>query len=300
MRRELPIRLARIRTPVLVAGLLLTALALWLFDGGPLSLAGFLLMMVSLVSLFLPVGYVRSTAVAPGHPAAREPVVVIPPVRGRWISVNSPADKIPSHGVHAYGQTHAIDLVHEPADGVPWKPLGSWPPRRPEEFAAFGEPILTPADGTVVRVHDRERDHLSRDSVPGVLYVFIEGMVRELTGPSRILGNHVILDLGNGAYAALAHLRRGSVRVAKGQRVTAGEQLAECGNSGNSSEPHLHFQLMDHRNVLVAAGLPFVFDRYESDDGGTVHHGVPGGQRVFSCDDRAAEAHDQRRTTNAS
>jgi murein DD-endopeptidase MepM/ murein hydrolase activator NlpD len=81
-----------------------------------------------------------------------------------------------------------------------------------------------------------------------------EGSLRELTGPSRVLGNHVVLDLGDGVYAVLAHLRHGSLRVAKGQRVRAGQQVAECGNSGNSTEPHLHFQLMDHRSVLFAAG----------------------------------------------
>jgi murein DD-endopeptidase MepM/ murein hydrolase activator NlpD len=69
----------------------------------------------------------------------------------------------------------------------------------------------------------------------------------------------VVLDLGDGVYAALAHLRRGSVQVTKGQRVTAGQQIAECGNSGNSSEPHLHFQLMDHAHASIAAGLPFTF-----------------------------------------
>src|SRR5918995_76764 len=60
-------------------------------------------------------------------------------------------------------------------------------------------------------------------------------------------------------YAALAHLRRGSPRVRPGDWVAAGQQLAACGNSGNSTEPHLHFQLMDHPSVLLAAGLPLRF-----------------------------------------
>ena len=84
-------------------------------------------------------------------------------------------------------------------------------------------------------------------------------MVRELLGPGRILGNHVVLDLGGGVFAALAHLRRGSLLVRRGDRVAAGQQLAKCGNSGNSTEPHLHFQLMDHPSVLRAAGLPVRF-----------------------------------------
>ena len=95
-----------------------------------------------------------------------------------------------------------------------------------------------------------------------------------------MLGNHVVLDLGDGVDAVLAHLRRGSLRVAKGQRVTAGEQVAECGNSGNSTEPHLHFQLMDHHSVLFAAGLPFRLDRFEVD--GTGQAGVPGNGQPFT------------------
>ena len=92
-----------------------------------------------------------------------------------------------------------------------------------------------------------------------MLYLVAEGMVRELLGPGRILGNHLVLDLGDGVYAALAHLRRGSLQVRPGDRVAAGQQLAACGNSGISTEPHLHFQLMDHPSVLLAAGLPLGF-----------------------------------------
>jgi murein DD-endopeptidase MepM/ murein hydrolase activator NlpD len=135
--------------------------------------------------------------------------------------------------------------------------------------------VLAPADGVVVKVSDWQRDHWSRNSLPGVVYLLAEGMVRELTGPGRILGNHIVLDLGDGVYAALAHLRRRSALVRAGQRVTAGERLAGCGNSGNSSEPHLHFQLMDHPNVLLAAGLPFRFRGLPPDGAGLPSRRLP-------------------------
>jgi murein DD-endopeptidase MepM/ murein hydrolase activator NlpD len=125
----------------------------------------------------------------------------------------------------------------------------------------------------VVRVSDWQRDHWSRNSVPGVLYLLIEGMPRELTGPGRLLGNHIVVDLGDGVYAAFAHLRRRSALVSAGQRVTAGQQLAQCGNSGNSSQPHLHFQLMDRPGVLLAVGLPFRFRC--AGPGGEPRAGVP-------------------------
>jgi murein DD-endopeptidase MepM/ murein hydrolase activator NlpD len=139
---------------------------------------------------------------------------------------------------------------------------------------------MAPAAGTVVRAHDRERDHWSRTSPAAMCYLLVEGMVRELLGPGRILGNHLVLDLGGGVYAALAHLRRGSVRVRPGDRVAAGQPLAECGNSGNSSEPHLHFQLMDHPSVLLAAGLPLRFARYRVGDADRA--GVPRNLEPFT------------------
>ena len=113
----------------------------------------------------------------------RPPVEVARPVAGRWLAFNSPADRVPSHHLHAYGQTYAIDLVHDPADGG--RPgLAWWPPaRRPEDFPGFGQPVLAPADATVVRAHDGERDHWSRTSPLAMLYVVLEGMVRELLGP---------------------------------------------------------------------------------------------------------------------
>lgn len=192
---------------------------------------------------------------------AREPLEVAAPVTGRWSALNSPADRTPSHGIHAYGQTYAIDIVAEPEPGArpAFRPL--WPlARRAQHFPAFGAPILAVADATVVRADDGQRDHLSRNSFPGVLYLMlVEGSVREMIGVRRILGNHVVLDLGDGTYAAYAHLQRGSLTVREGDRVHAGQVLARCGNSGNSSEPHLHFQLMDGADPDTARGVPFTW-----------------------------------------
>ena len=251
--------LARLRMPLIYLGLAGIAVDSLLWDLPRWPLLGLLAVAFA---VYLRLGTVR-----------RPPLEVACPVAGRWLAMNSPADQVPSHHLHAYGQTYAIDLVHEPAGGrrpgTAWWPLA----RRPGDFLGFGQPVLAPAVGTVVRARGRERDHWSRTSVPGLLYLAVEGAVRELLGPGRILGNHVVLDLGGGVYAALAHLRRGSLRVRPGDRVVAGQQLAECGNSGNSTEPHLHFQLMDHSSVLLAAGLPFRFDQL----------GLPGNLQPFTA-----------------
>ncbi|MEU0215084.1 M23 family metallopeptidase [Streptomyces sp. NPDC006265] len=199
---------------------------------------------------------------APDSPGvAREPLEVASPVSGRWSALNSPADRTPSHGIHSHGQTYAIDVLAEPEPGARpgFSPL--WPlARRPHDFPAFDAPVLATADATVVRVGDGQRDHLSRTSLPGLLYLMlIEGSVREMSGVDRILGNHLVLDLGDHTYAVYAHLRRGSLTVREGDRVQAGQVVARCGNSGNSSEPHLHFQLMDGPDPDAARGVPFTW-----------------------------------------
>ena len=87
--------------------------------------------------------------------------------------------------------------------------------------------------------------------------------MRTALGLAAITGNHVILALHDGGpYVALVHLRSGSIRVHPGDRVTAGQELALCGNSGNSTQPHLHIQVMDSLDLPGARGLPMAFRAY--------------------------------------
>lgn len=191
-----------------------------------------------------------------------------PPVRGRWSALNSPASRVPSHGSHGHGQTFAIDLVFEPDDDSRPR-FGSGPGfRPPTDFPGFGQPLYAPATGTVVAVRDQARDHLSRSNWPAFGYLMLEGVVRELGGSRFAIGNHVVIRTEDGAYALLAHLRHGAATVRVGQRVEAGERIGECGNSGNTSEPHVHVQLMDSPRPFLAAGLPFTFSAGGTFDAG--------------------------------
>ncbi|MEU6080037.1 M23 family metallopeptidase [Streptomyces sp. NPDC047108] len=207
--------------------------------------------------LFLSTGLVRFAA-GRARPQDPPPLEVGPPVGGRWSALNSPADKVPSHGIRTYGQAYAIDVVSEPADGSRPR-FGLWPLARPSgDFPAYGQPVLAVADATVVRVRSGRRDQgLSRNSWLALIPFFIEGAFRDLAGAGALVGNHVILDLGDGTYALYAHLQRGSETVREGQRVSEGQEIARVGNSGNSTEPHLHFQLMDDADPYVANGVPF-------------------------------------------
>ncbi|MGI5169287.1 M23 family metallopeptidase [Spirillospora sp. CA-253888] len=272
--------LTRCGTPISIVGMLVIVGGLFTDAIPHTGLAGFVLILIGTVPQFLP-------AAAP----RRDPVALRSPVQGRWVAVNSPADKVPSHGTHELGQTYAIDLVHAPDPAREWKPLTAWPPASPPAaFPAFGRPVLAPADGTVVAVGRRQRDHWSRNSWPGLVYLLVEGMVFRsllslltLSAGRFVLGNHVVLDLGGGVHAVFAHLRRGSVRVRPGDRVRAGDVLGEVGNSGNSSEPHLHFHLMDGPRPLWAKGVPFTIG-YRTDDGEPCT-GVPAGKRPFVVPD---------------
>jgi murein DD-endopeptidase MepM/ murein hydrolase activator NlpD len=85
-------------------------------------------------------------------------------------------------------------------------------------------------------------------------------------------------------FAAFVHLAPGTVQVSPGQTVRSGDLLGRVGHTGNSTSPHLHFQLMDSQDPTTAGGVPFVFGEYEVRVDGhwrRVVHGIPGrGQRI--------------------
>lgn len=190
---------------------------------------------------------------------ARPPVrTVTAPVRGRWVGVNSPASHVPSHGVRVSGQAYAIDLVADPVD-APRPEFGAAMMRPASEYPAFGMPVLAMLDGVVVRASGWRRDHRARSNGWGIFYMMIEGMFREIGGPGFVVGNHVTIRSDDGIYAVVAHLKQGSLTVKVGDRVRAGSVIGSCGNSGNSSEPHVHAQLMDRVSFWTAQGLPMEF-----------------------------------------
>ncbi len=104
------------------------------------------------------------------------------------------------------------------------------------------------------------------------------------TDPSNPAGNHVILDLGNDEYALFAHFMHDSIVVRAGDEVSRGDQLGQCGNSGNTSEPHLHFHIQDSPNFGEGNGKPAFFNSYVS-NGELVERGEPRrGETISSAD----------------
>lgn len=187
----------------------------------------------------------RQPLPAGARPGGSRPVLTLPFRARWWVFWGGPTERQNYHAV-APDQRYAYDLVVWQAGGT----HGS-AGKRNADYWAWGRPILAPADGRVVAARDGVRDNVPR----------LQSENR--TAPA---GNHVVLDLGRGEFALLAHLRRGSVRVRAGQRVRRGQLLGVCGNSGNSSEPHLHFHPQDRARLFGAArGLPVRFADYAVD-----------------------------------
>lgn len=244
---------------------------------------------------------VRRRPDAPERPAASAPVdvdvsydpgmageldgarVVDFPLRGEgWVAVTSPGDRIPSHGTDMLGQRYAYDLLKvDGRKGIHVHPAGtlrgSLIGGRTRECYAWGEAVHSPVDGEVVRAVDGVSE---RGWIHPVRELF-RALKNALTfTPSRlpmILGNHVIIRSGD-VFAGFVHLAPGSVSVSAGQAVRAGDLIGRVGHTGNSTSPHLHFQLMDAPDPLHANGIPCAFRSYEVlRDGGwmPVENGIP-------------------------
>ncbi|MXR21897.1 M23 family metallopeptidase [Halobacterium bonnevillei] len=188
------------------------------------------------------VAYVRHGGRLPRPETFESTVEYRPPFDGEWTVVNGSPDKRYSHSWFPVRQRYAYDFVVTDDDGATHDGSGGL-----ESFYCFDEPILAPADGTVVRAKDGHRDHHRTT-----------GWVDPLQ--YRLAGNYVVIEHAEDEYSFLAHLKRGSVCVEPGEDVTRGQVIGRCGHSGNSSEPHLHFHVQDHRIPYVGAGLPITFD----------------------------------------
>ncbi|NYF18016.1 murein DD-endopeptidase MepM/ murein hydrolase activator NlpD [Microbacterium sp. AK009] len=181
------------------------------------------------------------------------------PFRGAWRVQNSPADRVPSHGTRAFASSFAYDFV--PVDdrgrSAPFTLRSLFRDEPAEAFPGFGRPILAPVAGTVVSVHDDEPDHPAYRGFRSIGYAMTQR--RRVAGGWRgLAGNHLMIRTSD-AVIALCHLRAASIVVAAGSEVSAGDTVAGCGNSGNSTEPHLHIQAMDDPDPERARPLPIRF-----------------------------------------
>lgn len=182
--------------------------------------------------------------------------VIGAPLRGGpWLAANGP-DALSGHrraliaagDVPTIAQRFAIDYVKLDSS---YK-THSGDAARNENYYAENQEALAVADGIVAVTKDS-----IPENVPGINSRAVP-ITLETVG-----GNHVIVDIGGGHYAFYAHLRPGSLRVKRGDKVKRGQVLGLVGNSGNSTEPHLHFHISDSPSPLGSEGVPYRHDRFE-------------------------------------
>jgi murein DD-endopeptidase MepM/ murein hydrolase activator NlpD len=119
-------------------------------------------------------------------------------------------------------------------------------------YRAYGAEVLAVADATVARIKDGIPENTPGEDPDGAF----------ITDDAE-LGNYIILDLGGGNSCLYAHLQPGTLRVKAGDRVKRGQTLGLLGNSGSSTEPHLHFQVMNGTSLLDPEGIPYLIDSFE-------------------------------------
>ena len=162
------------------------------------------------------------------------------PFKGEWSVTWGGDTKELNYHVESIAQKNAFDILIKDDNGASHKGTGE----TNDDYYAFGKELYAPCDGEVVLVVDGVKDN-----IPGTL------------NPVYIPGNTVIIKTDVGEFAFFAHFKQHSIVVKQGQKVKAGSLLGLCGNSGNSSEPHLHFHLQNVEDMTKATGAKCYFEK---------------------------------------
>lgn len=162
------------------------------------------------------------------------------PFKGEWTVFWGGDTKEQNYHVVAKMQKNAFDMIITNADGKSYRTDG----KNNEDYYAFGQALTAPCAAEVVFAVDGVKDN-----IPGKMNTMLT------------LGNSVLLKTLNDEYILFAHFKQGTVKVKQGDKVKAGQLLGQCGNSGNSSEPHLHFHIQDAEDFNVATGIKCFFDQ---------------------------------------
>ncbi len=155
---------------------------------------------------------------------------------GRFIVAQGGGIGLLNHHSDHRAQRHALDITAVNAAGFRASGLL---PEDPARYAIFGKTVVSPCSGTVIAARNEAPD--------------LPPPTRDRGNPA---GNHVVLSC-DGLQVELAHLRRGSVLVERGAYLRAGDRIGEVGNSGNTTEPHLHIHAVDPG---TGAGVQMAFD----------------------------------------
>jgi hypothetical protein len=152
-----------------------------------------------------------------------DPVTIVSPLTDEWYVAQGGRAELVNYHYVTPAQRGAVDIV-QVVNGR------THPPGRTDldSYHIFGAAVLAPATGVVSSVVD----DLADQPIGSADY-------------EHQAGNHLVLDITEGRYLMLAHLREGSIEVEVGDHVTAGQVIAQVGNSGNTTEPHVHIQALN-------------------------------------------------------
>lgn len=172
----------------------------------------------------------------------REPIVARLPFEGAWMVFWGGDTEFRNYHAVTAAQRYAVDLAVW-QDGS----TAAAPGTDNQQYHAFGQPYLAPVSGAVVAVVDGMED--------------IPPQQLGSNPMDHPAGNHIVIE-GQGGFVYLAHCQKGSIVVQEGDEVSAGDVVAAVGNSGNTSEPHVHIHAQTHLDIFdpAAAGIPMVYE----------------------------------------
>jgi len=170
------------------------------------------------------------------------------PFEETWVAVNGGVVKETSHSWDVVTQRYAYDFIMLDKEGKSFSGKGT----SLSDYHCYEKKILTPADGVVVEVKSNCRNSK----------IIGNGKTDPLIKDIR--GNYILIQHSENEYSCLAHLKPESILVSVGQTVKRKQPIAMCGNSGNTSEPHLHFQIQNGKNFFTSAGLPIHFQNIKA------------------------------------
>jgi len=185
------------------------------------------------------------------------PVIIDAPIHGKnWLAGNAPSNtsdhrrtSMVINGKPYYAQRYAIDFVQMGKDGKSY----TGDVHKNTSYHCYNQDLLAVADGTVVKLQDGIPENIPNSNKFAV-------PITEKALP----GNYIVIDIGHGKYAGYAHIIPGSFKVKLGDHVTRNQVIAKLGNSGNSSEPHLHFQIINASSFLESDGIPYGFKHFSA------------------------------------
>ncbi len=191
----------------------------------------------------MPVTYIIFRGKLPSKTNYKLKNSYILPFKGKWTVVNGSTDKELSHSWSIPSQRYAYDFLIVDDEGMSYQGDNL----SPQSYYCYGKDIIAPCEGMIVDLKDGYEDSL------------IDGKGGADCRAKDIRGNYILIKHSHNEYSLIAHIMRNSLLVKIGDKVKQGQVIAQSGNTGNTSEPHIHFQLQSGKSFYFSPGLPVGF-----------------------------------------